>query len=866
MADLAAALGEWHWLGAVAVALVVAVAGCQSSASIDGLVFACTRNSDCRAGHVCVAKVCRAPGSLGDTGALGDSAADGAGSDLLGDSSADGEVAAQLDTAGDSAGDGLGDAPGDGLADAAETAADAGTDVSEDADPAEAGPPDAIEDQGADTEDAATDATAADGDAVDAQADAAEVGDQGPQPPKCPGDPGCACAGDGECSTGKCVDYGDEKLCAASCKATPCDAEHTCSDGAIAGQPLCLPRLVALCSPCKVDADCSANGLTGHCVDMGAGGSYCGANCQGSDCPAGYSCAQAKGVGGESITQCVPTAGTCSCSAWAIAKKATTACAKSTSAGTCKGERSCEVAGLSACSAQVAEAELCDGADNDCDSQTDEDFSLPSKTGPLSVGAACKAIGACGFGSVECASGGKSVLCSSAPGGSASAAKAEKCNGLDDDCDGLTDEDFTFKGLFIGDPCTGQGACGSGAVECGSDATAVCSSNPGGSADASIAEICNNKDDDCDGETDEVCVDADKDGFCTGSVAVTAACKVCQAAGDCDDNSAAVNPGTADQCNAVDDDCDGQTDNPKGQSGILSQPCYDGTLGTAGVGKCKAGSQQCTAGKWGGCSGQVVPGSELCGSGGDEDCDGATDEDCAVTIAPGSYHVGCMPQWASCASDSQPDFPYPLQGFSIEASEVSVAAYKVCVDAKVCEAPGTASGCNWGVSGREDHPVNCVNLQQAQSYCSWRYPGSGQLPSEIEWQAAGQPGPCAALGVMPPQPCMVSGITPYSNGTAQADCSNANLASCGGTTVPAAGTLYAPKQMAHLVGNVAEWTRTSWTTYPVQPNSQEPTTGQQRVVMGGSYATPANQAYSWSRQSVSATTSLPTIGFRCRTK
>ena len=61
-------------------------------------------------------------------------------------------------------------------------------------------------------------------------------------------------------------------------------------------------------------------------------------------------------------------------------------------------------------------------------------------------------------------------------------------------------------------------------------------------------ERCNDRDDDCDGATDED-FDLDQDGFtglpCTG--------------GDCDDSNGWVNPGIVDQCgDGVDSDCDGQ--------------------------------------------------------------------------------------------------------------------------------------------------------------------------------------------------------------------------------------------------------------------------------------------------------------------
>ena len=74
----------------------------------------------------------------------------------------------------------------------------------------------------------------------------------------------------------------------------------------------------------------------------------------------------------------------------------------------------------------------------------------------------------------------------------------ELCNGVDDNCDGQTDE-----GFGVGDECDGKGECGQGVVECATPDSTVCSTMPGGSEDQSSEETCNQRDDDCDGETDE---------------------------------------------------------------------------------------------------------------------------------------------------------------------------------------------------------------------------------------------------------------------------------------------------------------------------------------------------------------------------
>ncbi|MBN1896962.1 MAG: dockerin type I repeat-containing protein [Candidatus Aenigmarchaeota archaeon] len=154
--------------------------------------------------------------------------------------------------------------------------------------------------------------------------------------------------------------------------------------------------------------------------------------------------------------------------------------------------------------------EICDTFDNDCDGSTDEEFYYDDPVYEESryVGQGCYGIGTCGFGKVECFNV-NTASCWSNPGGTRDNSASETCNALDDDCDGLSDEDFTYQGLNINQTCDGIGKCGLGLVECSGTSTADCSTNPGASADESVDEVCDGNDSDCNGVIDD-----DGDALC----------------------------------------------------------------------------------------------------------------------------------------------------------------------------------------------------------------------------------------------------------------------------------------------------------------------------------------------------------------
>ena len=263
-----------------------------------------------------------------------------------------------------------------------------------------------------------------------------------------------------------------------------------------------------------------------------------------------------------------------------------------------------------------SKTEVCDGQDNDGNGQVDDGIQPRS----------CQTD--CGHG-VETCTNGQWVCDAPQP-------KAEECNGLDDDCDGCWDEKAGAAGCEpLEQACSTD--CGNGTEQCYMGDWRGCT------APQPQDEVCNNQDDDCDGETDEgLNTDNDQDGHYSLDSCATPN-------DDCNDSNREVHPGHAESpnfCDGLDNDCDREIDEgcqcspgPPPQT----QPC------STDIGECVQGQQTCQAnGTWGACDG-VLPATEECNQK-DDDCDGTTDNvaappPCELTagVCAGAVRTGCEP-------------------------------------------------------------------------------------------------------------------------------------------------------------------------------------------------------------------------------
>ncbi|MCB9638360.1 MAG: hypothetical protein H6727_05550 [Myxococcales bacterium] len=294
--------------------------------------------------------------------------------------------------------------------------------------------------------------------------------------------------------------------------------------------------------------------------------------------------------------------------------------------GECKsGSQICSNNAWGPCQGQVQPViEACDGKDNDCDGQVDEGCKCQNgetqdcytgSTGCTQQGASFQCTSPCQKGSQVC-KGAQWDACTGEV-----LPQKELCDNKDNDCDGKTDEDFPTKGAS----CTsGQAPCESkGQFVCKQDGSGVeCNAGP----PTGTAEVCDNKDNDCDGKIDETF--AGKGSPCTAG---TGECRengirICNLDGTGLTCNATPKAAQIEECNGRDDDCDGKTDEN------IAQVCSS-NFRDVNDGICRAGLRLCSNGQWGQCQGEVrAMSSEQCTSGSgpavDENCNGDIDEGC----------------------------------------------------------------------------------------------------------------------------------------------------------------------------------------------------------------------------------------------
>ena len=245
----------------------------------------------------------------------------------------------------------------------------------------------------------------------------------------------------------------------------------------------------------------------------------------------------------------------------------------------------------------------------------------------------------------------------------------ETCNELDDDCDTRVDEDFPEKGNACDD---GElGACrGTGTLVCNGSGTGLtCNiTDPGATP---MAEVCNGLDDNCNGAIDE-------------GISCTPGCTPTS---------------PTDLCNGIDDDCDGafEEDDPD-----VGEPC-----GTSDMAPCQFGQNVCVGGTIV-CVGAIDPAAEQCNGLDDNCDGVPDDQaTCPVMTSciEGGCRVPCADDEFPCAAGFRCEMT-PQGDFCVPTACAACAPDEICQN-DMCVDPCEGVTCGPGETCRFGACVDC---------------------------------------------------------------------------------------------------------------------------------------------------------------
>ena len=371
--------------------------------------------------------------------------------------------------------------------------------------------------------------------------------------------------------------YGDTATTVAACDAPAGTSalDGDCDDGDTAYNP------GATESDCADPADYNCDGSVGYADDDGDGWAAC------EDCDDGDAAVNADGVEtcdgvDNDCDGTVDEADATDASTWyadadadGYGDPASASLGCDAPAGYVADDTDCDDTDAAVSPSQT---ELCNGIDDDCDGSTDEDAAADASTwyadadgdgygDSTTTAAACDAPAGYVADDTDCDDG----------DGDVSPSAIELCNGIDDDCDGATDEDSAVDAStwYADADLDGYGDAGDTTLGCTTPAGYVADDTDCDDTDADVSpagtELCNGIDDDCDGATDEDSAadadtwyaDTDGDGYGdTGDTTLGCSAPAGYVADDtdCDDTDADVSPADTELCNGVDDDCDTAVD------------------------------------------------------------------------------------------------------------------------------------------------------------------------------------------------------------------------------------------------------------------------------------------------------------------
>ena len=236
-----------------------------------------------------------------------------------------------------------------------------------------------------------------------------------------------------------------------------------------------------------------------------------------------------------------------------------------------------------------------------------------------------------------------------------------------------------------------------------------------------------------------------------------------------------------------------------------------------------------------------------------------------VSIPAGEFIMGCDAADPLCLPAASPSHKVYLDAYRIDTYEVTFRRYNQCVQSGQCSELYMGGGCNAGLPWNANHPANCVDYKQADTFCAWE---DKRLPTEAEWEKA-------ARGQYPAAEYRF----PWGNEPASCERAVMNKSTAAGVMGPGcgAGTTQpvgskpkgaSPYGVMDMAGNLYEWT-SDWyseTYFSKSPakNPQGPNSGAHKTLRSSSWLMRTDDGIATNvRSGYSPLGQGYVVGFRC---